>query len=277
MPEIPPIRMKLIAHKPLPPLSDFVEVVWLCESYDVPHQKERLLPDGSVELVINLAEDSIRVYDPHDPEKSYTIPGSVVSGPRSEFFVIDTAGEACTVGLHFKPGGAFPFFRVPVEEMTNESVALECLWGAAAVRLRERLLAASSSQAKLRVLECCLLEQLSKPLERHAAVAFAVNRLAAGASVSRVVEQTGFSQRRFIQLFSEEVGLTPKLFSRVSRFQKVIRTAHSVDEINWVQVALDCGYYDQPHFVHDFRSFAGITPSEYLLRKTPHVNHVPME
>ncbi len=106
---------------------------------------------------------------------------------------------------------------------------------------------------------------------------FAVNRLAAGASVSRVVEQTGFSQRRFIQLFSEEVGLTPKLFSRVSRFQKVIRTAHRVDEINWAQVALDCGYYDQPHFVHDFRSFAGITPSEYLLRKTPHVNHVPME
>ncbi len=85
--------MLYLSHKPLPPLSDFVDVLWLYEGYDVPHEKERLLPDGCVELVINLAEDRIRVYDSHDPEKSYTIPGCVVSGPRSEFFVIDTAAR----------------------------------------------------------------------------------------------------------------------------------------------------------------------------------------
>jgi len=111
--------MLYLSHKPLPPLSDFVDVLWLYEGYDVPHEKERLLPDGSVELVINLAEDRIRVYDPHDPEKSYTIPGCVVSGPRSEFFVIETAGEASTIGVHFKPGGAFPFFAVPQAELQN--------------------------------------------------------------------------------------------------------------------------------------------------------------
>ncbi len=105
--------MLYLSRKPLPPLSDFVDALWLYEGYDVPHEKERLLPDGSVELVINLAEDSIRVYDSHDPQKSYTIPGCVVSGPRSEFFVIDTAGEASIVGVHFKPGGAFPFFADP--------------------------------------------------------------------------------------------------------------------------------------------------------------------
>ena len=74
-----------------------------------------------------------------------------------------------------------------------------------------------------------------------------------------------------------KLGLTPKLFCRVSRFQKVIRTAHAHGDINWTQLALDCGYYDQAHFIHDFQSFAGITPSEYLERRTPHVNHVPME
>lgn len=272
--------MLYLAHKPLPPLSGFVDVLWLYEGYDVPHEKERLLPDGSVELVINLAEDSIRVYDSHDPQKSYTIPGCVVSGPRSEFFVIDTAGEASTVGVHFKPGGAFPFFAVPPMELHNQSVALECLWGSASDRLRERLLEAETAENKLKVLECCLLEQLKKPLEHHPVVGFALQQLCNSIQppkLSRVVDQIGCSQRRFIQLFGDQVGLTPKLFSRVRRFQKVIQSAHSVEAINWTQMALDCGYYDQAHFIHDFQSFAGITPSQYLARKTPHVNHVPME
>ena len=99
----------LLKHKPPPPLSDFVDVLWLCEDYAVSHEKERLLPDGTVGLVVNLKEDRIRVYDPHHPESFHTIPGCVVSGPRSEFFVIDTEGESATVGVHFKPGGAFPF------------------------------------------------------------------------------------------------------------------------------------------------------------------------
>ncbi len=271
--------MLYLAHKPLPPLSAFVDLLWLYQGYEVSHEKERLMPDGSVELVINLAEDCIRNYDSRNPEKFETIPGCVISGPRSEFFVIDTAGEAAVAGVHFKPGGAFPFFRVPPCEMADQSVALDAVWGSASGWLRERVLAAKSPPNKLQTLEQCLLEQLAKPLERHAAVNFALQQLSAAypPDISWIVNQVGYSQRRFIELFSGEVGLTPKLFSRVSRFQQVIRAAHAQGEISWVEIALDCGYYDQAHFVHDFQAFAGITPSEYLARRTPHVNHVPMD
>jgi AraC-like DNA-binding protein len=272
--------MLYLAHKPSPPLSDFVDLFWLYEGYDVPHKRERLLPDGTVELVINLKQDRIRVYDSDHAEDFHTIPGCVVSGPRSEFFVIDTESEASTIGVHFKPGGAFPFFRFPPAELSNQSVGLDCLWGAASARLRERLLQTATPQQKFRVMESCLLDELRKPLQRHPAVSFALYqflRRPQALSVSHVVEQVGFSQRRFIEIFDNEVGLTPKLFSRVSRFQKVIRTAHAQGDVNWTQLALDCGYYDQAHFIHDFQSFAGITPSQYLERRTPHVNHVPME
>ena len=271
--------MLFLHRKPSPPLSDFVDVLWLYEGYEVSHEKERLMPDGSVELVINLAEDRIRNYDPHNPDKFETIPGCVVSGPRSEFFVIDTDEQAFVAGVHFKPGGAFPFFRVPAGEMANQPIALESLWGKASGWMRERVLAATSPEQKLSALERCLVEQLAKPLERHPAVDFALQRLTAGypPGISWIVDRVGYSQRRFIQLFSDEVGLTPKLFSRVSRFQQVIRAAHAHDEINWAQMALDCGYYDQAHFVHDFQAFAGITPSAYLARKTAHINHVPMD
>jgi len=272
--------MALLTHKkPAPPLSDFVDLLWLNEGYDTSHAKERLLPDGTVELVINLREDRVRIYDPHKLEQFHTVPGCVVSGPRSEFFVIDTAGAASTIGVHFKPGGAFPFFREPACELNNQTVALECLWGAASARLRERLLMAPTPQQKFAVLEQCLLEQLAKPLQRHPAVNFAIQqfRCAPHGPVLQMAEAVGFSQRRFIQLFSNEVGLTPKLFCRVSRFQRVVRTVHPLHKIGWAAMALDCGYYDQAHFNHDFQEFAGITPMQYLEQKTPHVNHVPMD
>jgi len=268
------------ARKPSPPLSAFVDLFWLYEGYAVPHQRERLLPDGTVELVINLNEDKIRVYNSDHADDFHTISGCVVSGPRSEFFIIDTESEAMTVGVHFKPGGAFPFFKVPPAELSNQSVGLDCLWGAASGHLREQLLQAPTPETKFCAMERCLMERLAKPLERHPAVAFAVDRLSRegqAPAVTEVVEQVGFSQRHFIEIFGNEVGLTPKLFCRVSRFQRIIRTAHAHGDINWAQLALDCGYYDQSHFIHDFQSFAGITPSEYLERRTPHVNHVPME
>ncbi len=272
--------MSPLTHKrPAPPLSDFVDLFWLHEGYDTAHEKERLLPDGTVELVINLREDRIPVYNPHRPEQFHNVSGCVVSGPRTEFFVIDTASSASTIGIHFKPGGAFPFFRVPPAELSNQSVDLAELWGSASARLRERLVMAPMQQ-KLVVLEQCLLEQLAKPLERHRGVSFALQQFGGrwhSRNVCEMADVVGLSQRRFIQLFCDEVGLTPKLYSRVRRFQKVVRTAHPLDNINWAQIALACGYYDQAHFNHDFQEFAGITPMKYLEQKTPHVNHVPMQ
>ena len=239
--------------------------LWLCEGYAVSHEKERLLPDGTVELVINLK----RRPDPGlRTAQSRKLPyhsGLRGFGPAIGVLCDRHRGRVGDGrGFTSSPAARFRFFRCPSSELNNQSVALESLWGAGSARLRERLLEAATPEEKFRVLECCLLEQLAKPLEHHPAVAFALQQFFGRMQpppVSRVVEQVGFSQRRFIQLFSNEVGLTPKLFSRVSRFQQVIQTAHAVGEIDWVQVALECGYYDQAHFIHDFQSFAGITPS----------------
>jgi AraC-like DNA-binding protein len=94
--------------------------------------------------------------------------------------------------------------------------------------------------------------------------------------VSAVTDYIGISTRRFIQLFHQQVGLTPKAFCRVRRFQRVLRSVHGRREVDWAQVALDCGYYDQPHFIHDFQAFSGFTPSAYLALATTHLNHVPL-
>ena len=268
--------MQLVSYRPQRPLAYFVDRLWLSFGAAPLHQMERLLPDGTVELVINLYENRIQLYD-RDQRHCGTVPGALVSGPRTQYFVIDTQDQVATMGVHFRPGGAFPFFRLPALELADQSLSLDSLWGSAASAMRERLLAAVTPQRKFWVLEACLLEQVAKPLERHPAVTFGIQQLRGyGRSVAEVVDKAGFSQRRFIQLFGDQVGLTPKVFSRVSRFQQVVRIAHGADEIDWADLALECGYYDQAHFIHDFQSFAGITPATYLAQRTRHLNHVPL-
>jgi AraC-like DNA-binding protein len=97
-------------------------------------------------------------------------------------------------------------------------------------------------------------------------------------TVKSVSESTGLSQRRFIDLFKREVGMTPKLFCRVRRFQDVLAFVRKSKTPDWSEAAYICGYFDQSHLIRDFRIFSGINPTDYALRRTNRVmeNHVPV-
>jgi AraC-like DNA-binding protein len=165
-------------------------------------------------------------------------------------------------------------------ELQNNHVELEDLWGrSAAVELRERLLEVEAPEARFEVMEDCLLARFARPLERHPAVDYALtqfHRSAGVSSVSAVTDEIGLSSRRFIQLFSENVGYTPKLFCRILRFQQVLQEVHGKRSVDWADIALSCGYFDQAHFIRDFRAFSGINPTAYLAAYTEHLNHVPL-
>jgi AraC-like DNA-binding protein len=272
--------MPFYHRKPRAPLDEFVEMLWFYEEPGMPHAQERLLPTGTVELVVNLKEDVTRIYDKRDLTKIETTSGAVVCGMHTEFFVIDTAEQQLVMGVHFRPGGVAPFLNLPADELRNSHVALEDLWGKmAAGELREKLLAAATVEEKFRVLESALFRIAFKPLEQHGAVRYALANFlhSPGAQkMAAVTGQIGLSQRRFIEVFKQKVGVTPKAFCRVMRFQQAIKTISNSAEIDWTDLALDCGYFDQSHFVHDFRAFAGMTPTEYAAKRTQHLNHVPV-
>ena len=264
--------MLFYTHIPQPPLSNFVDLLWFYDGYSPgPHSKERLMPDGSIELVINLKDDEARIYDRENLDKCTRLPGALLCGPHSSFFVIDTAQQASVIGIHFKPGGAFPFFKMPACELHNLHVSLEDLWGHQSGLLRERLLEAPTPEKKIHLLEQCLLEHAFKPLERHKSVDCALGlfrNIHTAPAMAELADQIGISSRRFIQLFSNEVGLTPKLFARVRRFQQVLRKIRSGMDFSWVDMAASCGYFDQAHFIRDFKEFSGINPTAYLVQKT---------
>ncbi|WP_243354377.1 DUF6597 domain-containing transcriptional factor [Bacillus litorisediminis] len=265
-------------YRPQPPLSDFINLFWLYQGYYPPHELERVLPDGSIELIINLEKDLIRVYDQQNYERFQSFRGSLISGPHSVFAVVDTACQASTIGVHFKPGGAFPFLKIPANELCNEHVSLDTLWGTKAAELREQLLEAESPIAKFQILEQSLLKTITSPSSHHPAVVFALKHFQACPhqwKMADVTEQIGISSRRFIQVFKEEVGLTPKQFCRIQRFQNVLRVIKGREQVDWTDMALSCGYYDQAHFIRDFRSFSGLSPTAYHSQLVKHHNHVP--
>lgn len=272
--------MPFLHYTPGPPLSRFLQLLWLQET-DVPlHAKERVLPDGSLELVINLREDEIRAYDPRRPEHFDRLHGGVLCGPHSEFMVIDTEEQALVMGAHFRPGGAYAFLGLPSSELLNRTVALDDFWGESARELRHRLVDARSHADRFRLFEAALLARLRHAERLHPAVAWAVAEIDRGPvfrPLMEITDEIGLSSRRFIELFTREVGLTPKRYERVRRFQRAVQAVHGAAEVHWADLAVTCGYYDQAHFIHDFREFCGLTPAAYFAhRNLRHANHVPL-
>jgi AraC-like DNA-binding protein len=270
--------MIIATHPPRHPLNQFVDVLWFHEGLTTNHWLERVLPDGSMELIINLRDEARHVFHraTHRPLQSYR--RSWLSGPHSQFIVIDTVPNASMIGAHFKPGGASAFFDVPLSELRNGVVDLESLWGGSAHTLREQLLHATSPAFKFRILEDALLAR-RELASSHPAVRHALTHLTQRPDVARIGElvgEIGLSPRHFIALFVQQVGLTPKVFCRVRRFQRVLRAIEQKRELAWANVAIDAGYYDQAHLINDFGEFCGMSPGEYLRQSPAYPNFIPL-
>ena len=248
---------------PQSPLRGFIERFWYWKGHTVSHSLERILPTATVELVIDLG--------------SARTSKSVISGPRSKSSIIQRTAQDELLGIHFKPGGAFPFLRPPLGELHNIHIGIDDLWGEEqASQLLYLLHQAGRTESRFQILEDWMMKAISHPLNHHTAVTFAIPELKRNLnpSMSQVAANVNLSQRRFIQVFSNEVGLTPKLFSRIQRFNRVLRSAAFSGDVDWLDIAMSFGYFDQAHLIHDFREFSGLTPTEYLGLRTEHLRHV---
>lgn len=268
----------LQTYIPQAPLGRYVHMLWYWQGYHPPHPKERILPCGTMELVINLADERLCLYYPDEGYQPRSFYGPIVAGARSRFFLVDTVRPASILAVWFKPGAAQPFFNVSARDLHNLHVPLEALWGAqAAFDLYHQLLEAPTAAARFHLLEAALCARLANAAERHHAVEYALSAFSVvphDYSVSRVVEQIALSPTRFIQVFSEDIGLTPKLFCRVQRFQAAVQRIARRQSTSWAEVAAACGYFDQAHLINEFQALAGITPTLYFPQSAEHQNNL---
>ncbi len=212
-------------HVPSPPLAKFIDKIWYYQCFDIPNRVDRILPSGDMGIVINLREAGFQV-------DGQEFPGAIVSGAHTSYFSIDTAQQAYTMGICFKPGGAFPFLPVDIQ---NRHVALSDVWGAPANHLREQLMSAKTIDQRFQIIEAALLARMKPPRDPHPAVAYALGNLGR-ISLAELSSHIGLSQKRFTDVFREEVGLTPKLFCRVRRFQSVLRRINAAGPLQWADL-----------------------------------------
>jgi AraC-like DNA-binding protein len=267
-----------VSYQPGPPLDRFVEQLWYWDGIAGPHAKDRLLPSGAASLIINLEEDEVRDYRGEHDDIMERFPGAVLVGAFSRYSVIDTREQRRVLGISFRPGGTWPFFDPAAEEAHNSHIAIQDLWGSAGGSLRERVLAAPTPYAKLRLLETELRRRAVRPLQRRAELDFALRCLTHEPqehTIATLSERVGLSTRRFARLFTLEVGMTPKLYARIKRFEHVMRRMH-VPGLDWGELAQSCGYFDQSHLIRDCRLLSGFTPRELAARHTGQHNHIPL-
>ena len=263
---------------PVAPLATFIRVLWYARAGDVPRHRERVLPSGCVQIILSLSRDFI--LDCPEGRADCRVEPSLVIGARSVYEIVDTSDMADLIGVVFAPGGFPAFAADAADRFSNQNVALEDVWGRDAEGLRERLRDLDTPQDRLTYMERFLLKTFGEKLLRQSRspqVNFALRyfaELPSVASVKETARQIGWSERRLSQVFREEVGLAPKVWCRVQRFQRAVRELHAGVEVRWAELALDCGYYDQSHFANEFRAFSGVDVSTYSARRTMWANHI---
>jgi AraC-like DNA-binding protein len=254
----------LLTLNPNPPLCSLVECIWHHEGTGGVHGREHVLPNARFQIVLNLAGGK-----------------GAVCGLRSQHVVIDPARIPWMMGVVFRPGGSLGFLGASALEFWNRSVALDLVWGAQAMPIIDQLREAGSAHNRLRVLEKALTIRMhSSERVIHPAVNYALqvfNNAPHVSTVADVSRDIGWSRRWFSHAFSEEVGMTPKRYCRLIRFCKVVRQIAAKQPVDWIDVALSGGFYDQAHLIHEFRAFSGLSPERYLRAEHPFPNHVRTE
>lgn len=222
------------SYQPSPPVSDFVDFLWVYNGFESPRLKERIFPSGTFELVFNLHDDEVRIYEDARSDEFRRYSGAIVSGPYAGPFLTDTALEASVMGVHFKPGGAFPFLGPPANELRDTHIDLEAIWGRAVVEIRDRLCEYASFARRFRLLERFLLSRLFRPMQHHGAVAMALANLAHTQSqmTRELAREACLSEKRFIDVFRSEVGLNPRAFVlHLARLQRNKRPEAEVETL----------------------------------------------
>ncbi len=260
--------MSLVFHVPEPPLNRYIICFWHAE-LQVPYTREKILPTGTVELIINFGAP-FKLVDKQDAKRFTLQDQSWLVGLQTEYLINEPLAETHMIGVRFRPGGAHGFFHCPAHQMHNQVLPMDALWGHFIEEARTRLYEASNLSSKFALLEHLLRSRLSVEKSGQGLINFAIKQLvnSQGAiSIATLCDKLAISQKHLSQQFKKFVGVPPKSLARIFRFQHVLNTIDPTQSPNWVDIAHQCHFYDQSHFNRDFLAFTGLSPGEYLSQR----------
>lgn len=255
------------------------------EEETVGFTRRRELPSGEVVLIIGFGPKLETTYPQLAPDRVSTH-RSFVAGLHETHCVVATPGSQAGIQLNLTPLGAHVLLGLPMHELTNRVVELDHLLGADGELLVEQLHDASDWSERFAILDQALVRRLDAARPASPDVAWAWGRLVESGGrlpVGELCEELGCSRKHMLRRFKEQIGVAPKTYARVLRFQRAVHLLGHRDgaswidagergggrEMSWSEIALECGYFDQAHMNRDFRQFAGASPRELAASLLP--------
>jgi AraC-like DNA-binding protein len=233
--------------------------------------RRKEVPFPGVPLILNFGPP-FRLLDPNDPTRSGQLRSSFVAGIHQQFALTESPGYSYCLQVNLTPLGAYSVLGLPMHQIADQVVGLEDLLGATGNGLIERLADAPDWETRFDLIDGFLLESAQRGRRPSTQVSWAWRQLCQSdgrVSIGELGKELRVSRRHLVAQFREQIGLSPKLVGRIMRFNRVVSLLKLDDGARWSRIAHECGYHDQSHLNHDFRQFAGATPSEYLGRILP--------
>jgi AraC-like DNA-binding protein len=224
---------------------------------------ERVFPNGNPTLLFHYGLPS--KFQPKNA-KAYIEPRLLICGQQSSYYDLSLAGNTAMIFMLFKPHGLKAFFNFPMSELLNQNISLETLLKSEAAELEEQLLEAETIKERIVFLEAFLIKKLilNNDFERIEHAIKLIEHTKGQIKTFHLAQKVCLGIKQFERTFSNQVGLNPKKFSNIIRFQDMLQTKKKYPNLSLNHLAYDYGYYDQSHFIHDFKSLTGFTPKAFF-------------
>lgn len=263
--------MKYQEIKPGARLSQYIKCYYVYESVSNVTFEDTVFPSGCMEIIFNMGTGTWQTAGDHDYT---TTPPIELWGQIIKPLAIRSIGKNIMLGVRFFPYAAGCFFNESIEKFNNQVIDFNYLAGNRAKALHDKLLETNSWDKRIVLLEDFLWTVLSYSDRKKSRISMVnsimheLKREDFFDNIENIASRYGITSRYLQKIFLQYTGLTPKLYSKINRFQNSL-TLVTKKETSLTNIAYDCGYFDQSHFIREFKSFTGLTPSGYTVKNSP--------
>lgn len=256
--------------KPSSFLAPYIKMYWTFENVLNPGEKciQRIIPNGLPEIIFYL-EDIPEILT----EKRHLKSHSMISGQKNDYYDLVISGKTKLFSIIFEPFGLPVFFDMPVSEIFNRSVPLRFIVGPRLDELEDLLYKTKHPEEQQMIVEKFLFQQLIKKqnyqLGRISESIKRMNLSGGGNPVPQLASHVCLSRKQYERTFNDLVGISPKQFLRVIRFQRALFGRQNHPGLKLTEFACDAGYFDQSHMISEFKQFSGLTPKQFFEQCPP--------